>query len=351
MTIRPSLSAILLMALAGSASSASRPTQSTTSPEISILTYNVHGLPWPLAGRRGAALEAMAAHLRALRANGMQPHVVAFQEAFTDEAKEIGAAAGYRYVRFGPGPETASPPVQSSSDRNFLGAASYFSGEREGHRVDSGLAIFSDYPIVAARQIVYPICAGYDCLASKGALAVRLAVPGVAAPVVVVDTHLNSARASGVAANRAFYAYRRQLDILDRFIGTVVPPGAALFLAGDFNVGRNPMRRGYFGYRMHSRPLGLYSAMNSCGQEGAGCESDNPSGLAESMRHSKDWLLYRITATLPVAPIRIAAPFGRTADGSMLSDHVGISAAYWIGRERPRLALGQSLAKGIRQTF
>lgn len=305
---------------------------------LSILTYNVHALPWPLAGRRGPALQQMAERLLALRQQGRQPHVVALQEAFTDDAKAIGAAASYRYVQFGPGLATPAPAVDDARDRDFLAAASYLTGEHGGRRVNSGLAILSDYPIVAARQVVYPVCAGYDCLAAKGALAVRLAIPGVKDPVVVVDTHLNSSRASGVSRDRALYAYQRQLDILDRFIRTVTPPRAALFVAGDFNVGRNLRRRAYFTARTKGAPLGLSSAFGACQDVETACTTADPAGLLESARHGKDWLMFRAPASLAIMPVRLAAPFARAVNGSMLSDHIGISATYWIGQRMPQIA-------------
>ena len=317
--------AILIAYLASPAMAGASPAPDPS--RLSILTYNVHALPWPLAGHRGADLATMATQLRALRARGAQPRVVALQEAFTDDAKAIGAAAGYRYVRFGPSAATPAPRLTGAADRSFGLSASFLAGERVGKQVDSGLAIFSDYPIVRVRQVVYPVCAGFDCLAAKGALAVWLAVPGFDRPVVVLDTHLNANGASGVSHARALYAYQRQLDVLDRFVEKTVPADMTLLVAGDFNVGRDTYRRDYFARWRNLRTGGLASPIIRCPR----CTITNFSGVTESLSRGKDWLLYRARARLAAVPIGLAAPFGRDAAGRMLSDHIGISATYRLG--------------------
>lgn len=297
---------------------------------LSIMSYNVHGLPWPLA-TRGADFAAIATRLRQLRAQGRQPHVIVLQEAFTDSAKAIGAAAGYRYAQFGP--SAAAPAVAATAaDRAFQAIDTRRRGEGVGKWVDSGLAIFSDYPIAAARRVAYPVCAGFDCLANKGALAVELAVPNLAQPVFVIDTHLNSKAASGVDRARNGYAYRRQLAVLSAFVKAVVPPQAALFVAGDFNVGRAGERRTSLVRSMSQPALTLSSTFATCAT--TACAVSDGADLAETMRRNKDWLLFRGGRDLAVVPSQLAAPFGRAADGSMLSDHIGIAAAYALSSRR-----------------
>lgn len=296
--------------------------------QLSVMSYNVHGLPWPLAVR-GGAFDAIASRLRELRAQGRQPHVMVLQEAFTPAAKAIGAAAGYRYVRFGPAVDT--PAVAgTAADGTFQADARRSRGEADGKWVDSGLAIFSDYPIVAARRVAYPVCAGFDCLANKGALAVKIAVPGVAQPIYVVGSHLNARKAAGVAAERTAYAYRRQVDLFENFIRAVVPADAPLFVAGDFNVGKTDERRATFAAHLLSSTLALAPALGRC-ERLADCAVADRADATESARRNKDWLLFRPGAALAVTPVQFQAPFGRAADGSLLSDHIGIAAAYRLG--------------------
>lgn len=295
-------------------------------PSLSVLSYNVHGLPWPVARDRPAALEAIAAGLRTLRLEGQQPHLVALQEAFVPDAKAIGRRAGYRYFAFGPGQNDAAPS-QSDADRAFAQAGSYWKGEKEGKRADSGLAIFSDYPIIAVRRIAYGTCAGFDCLSNKGAMAAEVAVPGLAAPVTFVNTHLNSNHASFASDERALYAYRRQIDMFGAFVANVAPAGSHLLIAGDFNVGHTIARRAYFSSRLLRGRYGLSAVQLNCWR-GSSCIAKEDAGVRLSLKRARDWLLYRSSAMPGFVPVGLSAPFGPSADGSMLSDHVGIAAAY-----------------------
>src|SRR3546814_6089793 len=64
---------------------------------LSVMTYNVAGLPWPLAKKGPEALHAIGERLSLMRARGCAPGVVVLQEAFSRDAKAIGRIAGYPY--------------------------------------------------------------------------------------------------------------------------------------------------------------------------------------------------------------------------------------------------------------
>lgn len=304
--------------------------RSQAQPTVTLLTYNVRGLPWPVATDRTAALAAIARHLRALRQQGRQPGLVALQEAFIPDAKAIGRAAGYQFMALGPGLDASPARATTAADRAFMADRSFMVGERVGKRVDSGLVIFSDYPIVAVRRMVYAVCAGFDCLANKGALAVEVAVPGVPARLVVIDSHLNSGAASGTVRARSNYAYYRQIDALRDFIADVAADGAPVLVAGDLNVGQRQERRSYFVTSLLGRSSGIAAAEFSCGQEQR-CSIGSQTGVAESRESGKDWLLYRSSPSLAMKPTRLNAEFSRAVGGGMLSDHIGISATYALG--------------------
>ena len=326
--------------LAGSAPAAA----AADTGHLSIMTYNVHALPWPLASNRPAAMIAIAARLRLMRLEHRQPDVVALQEAFGDEAKAIGRAAGYRYMAIGPGIADRSTIATSVADRKFLADGSYFSGEGMAKRVDSGLVIFSDHPIAAVRRIVYPVCAGYDCLANKGALAATIVAPG-GKRVTVLDTHLNSGHASGVGKPRRYYAYGRQIAQVSAFAATIEAAGEPLLMAGDFNVGHDRVRRRYFSAWLGAKRGAPGVAATACRADPSCALAATPS-LTESLGRAKDWLLYRASATIGIRPTAITAPFGRDRDGAMLSDHIGIVASYLIGplrRARSRFARSSTL--------
>jgi hypothetical protein len=76
---------------------------------LSVMTYNVEGLPWPARFGRGAALARIGERLAALRAAGAQPRIVLLQEAFSDDAKAIRTASGYPYAAIGPDSAPAGP--------------------------------------------------------------------------------------------------------------------------------------------------------------------------------------------------------------------------------------------------
>jgi hypothetical protein len=56
---------------------------------LSILIYNVEGLPWPARKNRGPSLQRIGETLYSIRAKGNGPDVVMLQEAFTPAARDI----------------------------------------------------------------------------------------------------------------------------------------------------------------------------------------------------------------------------------------------------------------------
>jgi endonuclease/exonuclease/phosphatase family metal-dependent hydrolase len=291
---------------------------------VTLLSYNVEGLPWPLTHGRTAAAASIAAELRAMHDRGDGPQVVAVQEAFGAAQKAIGTAAGYRFVAFGPSADDAGAAATTPQERAFLADASLWHGETAGAREDSGLAIFSDYPILWARRVAFPrfACAGYDCLANKGMLAVALRVPGRITPLVVVDTHLNARAASGVANDRSLFAYQRQADALRAFIGSVGGGGASVVLAGDFNVGNDPERQAYLAQALVGGDgMSLAASETACGTT---CRVIAPT---PTLARAKTVVAYRGTLTAEGQP----RSFGTLADGDRLSDHIGVMRRFGLG--------------------
>ncbi len=325
MNLRSAFIAAILMALP-SAVYAARERQ------LAVLTYNVHGLPWPLTSGRAADFDRIEQRLLKLRAAGRQPSVVVLQEAFTERAQQIGEHSGYRYVAFGPDHDQRTPEVVNAEDRAFLDTQAARSGETEGKLLGSGLAIFSDYPIEAVRRVAFPgyACAGYDCLANKGALLARVELPGRGA-VEIATTHLNSKGASGAPDARSLYAYRRQIDTLDRFLARARDPRLPLVVAGDFNVGQSAARRSYL--VDHARGwsaadlLPTQDALHACAGRNSATWTVDASTI---LRRGKDWQFFVQGAGSLLSAGGIDVPFGREADGTMLSDHMGFVARYLV---------------------
>lgn len=305
--------------------------------DLSVMTYNIHGLPWPVALGRDADFGRIAARLRAMRTGGSQPHIVVLQEAFTPVAKAIGRASGYRFSATGPAAAEANNRPLSASDRAFAAGASWFKGERSGKLVDSGLEILSDYPIIGVRRMAFPAfaCAGYDCLANKGVLMVALAVPGSPTPVVIATAHFNSRASSGVADERSNYAYARQVDAAGAFLAESPWRRYPIVFAGDFNVGKSLPRRTYLAAAVAHWWAGwrrgpVRDAMHSChGQPGHFSRA-----AEESFARAKDWQFFASTRFAALSADAISVPFGRATDGSMLSDHFGYTARYRLSSSR-----------------
>ena len=300
---------------------------------LTVMSYNVEGLPAPARFGREASLDRIGQRLAELRERGRQPNVVLLQEAFSGAAARIAGEGGYRFVATGPSAaavNTAPPPAEAAS---FVAAASHLRGEADGKWIGSGLRILSDYPIVRVERLAFPAwaCAGYDCLANKGAVIAWIAVPGNPRPVAFIDTHLNSRAASGVAKARADTAYRYQVDALRSFIGGAVRSGSVAFLGGDFNNGKAQVRWAAIGKGL--LPRARNSLLDALADHSAVAHGELRDTEAIMQRH-KDWLYYRGDSRWQVALTGFEVPFGRAADGSALSDHFGYEVHYRVGAAR-----------------
>lgn len=301
---------------------------------LSVLTYNVKGLPWPLASERPQAFATMATRLRAMRADGRNPHIVVLQEAFTEEAQGIGRQAGYRYAAYGPDASQAGLAPMTAGDRRHRAGASWIKGEAGPKLLGSGLQILSDYPILSVRSMAFPgfACAGFDCLSNKGAVMVTVNVPGVPTPVEIITTHLNCRRKSGVSDDRSFYAYRRQAAFLSRFIAENHNADHPLIVAGDFNVGKDIGRRDYLFRELRSGWGGNLPVADALRQVAARAPS-LPADALFSMRKAKDWQFYVSGRKGALIAQAIEVPFGTEKDGGMLSDHVGYTSIFRLERK------------------
>ncbi|KQN04628.1 endonuclease [Sphingobium sp. Leaf26] len=307
---------------------------------LSIMTYNVMGLPWPIAFGRDEALGRIADRLAGLRVEARQPHIVLIQEGFVADPTAFARRAGYPYVAAGPDPAMRSAISATAADRAYLHAARWDRGEALDKPLSSGLIILSDYPIEAVDRIAYPAfaCAGFDCLANKGAMIAHLRVPGIDRPVAVVNTHLNARKAAGVPIARSLRAFDRQAGLLARFVARHVPRDRMLLLGGDLNIGGDAQRiRTFFAH--WNRPGLTFVAPLLGGGEQAKAQAlladpADQRDLDEAVLRSKDWIFARsaVGAPMPVAAAHI--PFGGPVD-QRLSDHVGYAIGYGPTEKRP----------------
>lgn len=286
--------------------------------DFEVLTYNVHGLPALLRKSEVAPLEAIGERLRSLRQRGTHPRIVVLQEAFTEEAKAIGQAGGYRHIIEGPAREARLQEATASigSERQW------WIGEGWGHYVDSGLQVLSDYPVVSVERLPFPegACAGFDCLANKGVLIVSVRLPGAEGTIIDIATsHFNARGASGASQGRSLAAFKAQAEALAAALERRGHPDRPLVLAGDFNVGRDKGRAAAMAKSISGE---LRNAVDRVGPAALGeC-------AREARQRNKDLQFWADGSHARLQPVAVEAPFGHEPDGSMLSDHIGFSVGY-----------------------
>lgn len=343
--------ASLTVLLAASSPSASSPgalgAVPTASPgpdlPLSVMTYNVMGLPWPVAFGREEALGQIADRLADLRAQRRQPHILLLQEAFIADPVEFARRAGYAHVAAGPDVAMRSPVTSLPADQAFLQDARWDRGEAIGKRMGSGLLILSDWPIMAVDRIAYPAfaCAGFDCLANKGAMIAHLRVPGVAAPVAIVNSHLNARKAAGVPVARSLRAFDRQAGLLTAFVNRHVPRDRMMILGGDFNIGGDRQRIAAFFGHMARASMDFVAPPLGGGRRALGdallADATERHDLAEAVDRGKDWLFARDAAGSAMPVVQAQVPFGGP-EATRLSDHVGYSLSYAPGGDTIRFA-------------
>jgi endonuclease/exonuclease/phosphatase family metal-dependent hydrolase len=299
--------------------------------QLSILTYNVNGLPWPITTDGPAKLARIADRLAELRTSGRAPQVVLLQEAFTPEAEAIAPRAGYRYTVFGPAAADRQPAAPG-----YTGPRSLLKGEGLKPLFSSGLIMMSDFKISDVRRTPFPVgaCSGYDCLANKGILSARIAVPGVAAPVEIVTTHMNSGNPSGQPEPVNRVAFLRQLDALGDFTDNEKRKPLVRIYAGDFNMGHSTSRlTALMGYIRHRK--GLAAAAQGRDKRAGMCRA-NPDechrGFALSSNvppvHANDWQFVTAPQDVQLTPVAREIMFGRDRAGKTLSDHFGLKVIY-----------------------
>ena len=295
--------------------------------EISVLTYNVRGLPWPIATGRGEALREIGRELAALRREGRQPDVVLIQEGFRGEVAGLFRESGYRYWAQGP----------SRSDRTpfagvVLGGRDLFRGEGVGKLLSGGLHVFSDAPILEVKRAAYNNCAGFDCLANKGAMLVRLAPEGLPIPIDVVNTHMNSRKASMAPRSRTLPAHNGQVRELTAFLQANRRSENPLLLGGDFNIRNSPAR--YY-FDALERPYTVVGEF--CSQPGAGCGEGSADAVSEPWLRSQDLQAFGQGA-VRVQPLRAETLFPTSAPKRALSDHDGYLVRYRLSWNATSLA-------------
>ena len=296
------------------------------STTVSVLTYNVEGLPWPARRKRGPQLREIARQLAALRTTNEAPDIVLVQEAFSLEAALIGDRAGYLNHVPGPAARERRPPTSPDADRALTSRRKLTKGERFGRFLPSGLYVLSDYPIIAVGRQPFRSreCAGYDCLANKGIMHARIMIPGAPAALDVFNTHLNSRGSAGVSTERSLKAHRLQVNEISRYIEQRWDRENAVLFGGDFNMRNAPARFEHFAETTPHRLVHQHclSRMSKCDVR-LSWDGDEP------WMDTQDLQGFQSGGRLTVEPIRVEAMFDEPwRKGKPLSDHDGLLVVY-----------------------
>lgn len=305
---------------------------------LSVLTYNIEGLGWPARTGRGSSLRQIAERLEAMHRAGTAPDVVLFQEVFSGAARRAVAASGYPALLPGPGRTTGSRPA---SDRSLPGRRQLARGEIGLKLVGSGLLVASRYPILTDVSQAYGrrSCAGLDCLANKGIMAVAIAVPGVPAPVYLYNTHMNARGASRVSSARNLAAHDRQAREASAFVARTLDPAAPVVFGGDFNMRRSVARWEHF-----TRYKSLTLVHRVCAEPDSGCDVRMSWDGDAPWMDTQDLQFFGGGEHVAIRPVRVEAMFDGGASGPRLSDHDGFLVTYeliWPAGTPARAACGQ----------
>ncbi len=315
------------------------------SMEISVLIYNVAGLPWPVArgktsrdtddqgkripidGKRSAAMKKIGDMLGEMRSQGAEPDIIMLQEAFISDSAKIPKRGGYPNWVAGPGRKDLGPKHSDRASEEFIDERSALKGEKAGKLQSSGLLLASNFPIVELFN--HPFnqyeCGGLDCLANKGVLMAELEIPGLPDHVMLATTHFNSRGASRVSSERSLTAHNLQVDEANEFIESVVKDEQPIIWGGDINMRNADDRFEYFVERSGGK---LNEVSSFCIDPANDCEvriqweTDTPWYETQDLQ---GWLSGK---RVSVVPFRVEAMFDEPQEGIMPSDHNGLLVHY-----------------------
>lgn len=304
-------------------------TSAAPANEASILTYNVKGLPWPLAIGRDEPLRQIAVGLENLCGTAERPDIVVLQEAFAESADDFIRRSGYRYVVRGPSEDEAEFASLDLWDEQFAENTSTLLGEGLDRYLDSGLVILSDRPIELVASGVFPqdACAGFDCLAAKGVVIAEVSLGEGLPTLLIGNTHMNAKNSSGATPERQLEAYRRQVDTTSKFVRQNRDDALPFVFAGDFNMGSVEERREY-----------LFASTLDVGDENDGLrvlasQGQGSPGVDEVIRHGADYQFFFSSPQWRLEATRTSIPFGAANASKELSDHVGFVVTYRLTPE------------------
>ena len=322
----------------------------TASMEITVLIYNVAGLPWPagcgkasrdtddsgkripIACIRSAALKKIGDTFGDLRKLGAEPDIILLQEAFISASAEIPVRGGYSNWVAGPSHKDLGAKYSERASEDFIAERSFWKGEKLGKLQSSGLLLASNFPIVELYN--HPFnqweCGGLDCLANKGLLVAALQIPGLPDHLAIATTHYNARGASRVSEERSLNAHNLQVAEANEFLRSLNKGHLPFIWGGDINMRHADDRIRYFVDRSGGK---LNEVSSFCVKPANDCEvriqwdSDTPWYETQDLQ---GWVS---GSQVNVTPLKVEALFDEPVDGIMPSDHNGLLVYYRLSWE------------------
>jgi len=257
--------------------------------KIKILSWNIYMLPGFLSHGKKSRAEAIG---RILASSDYD--IIVFQEAFDANARNILS----RFL------QPAFPFEAGPANRKMISL-----------KTNSGIWVFSKYPIRNTTSITFHTRVGVDALSRKGALLVEVEIDDQV--IQVVGTHLQN-------AGKDWLRYSQCVELNQRLLAPLQRPGIPQILCGDFNIDRY---RNTEGYTYMLNVLGA-SDGRLMGSEFFSFDRPNNDISAGHERDLIDYVLLRHPQGPPVAVerrIRIIRHAWR-AGRQDLSDHFAVEA-------------------------
>ncbi len=294
--------------------------------DLSVLSFNVAGLPWPVSQNRAETMTMIGHHIRDLLLDGEGVDVVLIQEGFIDDTETIADILGFSERITGAGSALSSHAFACGECLPDTRQRKWWKGEGIGAWAGSGLHIFSAYPIVGIERMAFgeTACAGYDCLANKGAVLARIILPGAPHPVDVITTHLNSTNAADVPKAETHFAHERQVRRLADFWIRATEQDHPAIIGGDFNI------RG-----SHERFVPLAKLFQGAAFVKNTCQAVGGTTLCEiDVRPDAPWLTsqdlqaFRSGHSMTIKPVVAKTVLDHVSADVPLSDHFGFLVRY-----------------------
>lgn len=263
--------------------------------ELSVLSYNIKGLPSFAANGYDEDRFADIGQILAKRnAEGKAPDIVALQESFVSRTAELRALAAYPFVAKGP------------DAAQLLG-------------VDSGLYILSRFPILKQEKRAFgrAMCASWDCYSNKGVQFARLQIPGAPFPLDVYNTHMQASRSSDAIR-------QKQVKILLEFIKDTHQPGAPILFLGDFNFRPGAGDQSFDDFLKGSA---LVHAGKLCLSLHCATEAWAKARLYDATVDHQ-FISVDPASSYRIKPLKAERNFGELVKGRSLSDHTGYEIRY-----------------------